>query len=107
MAAQKKPKTIKVDINVDENGNFTYTEDHFQVDWKDTIKWKCKVKGHFAIHLGPQTPFDWKSKHSKVISLIEGTVKNLAPEKEYKYFVAIYDGNKLLTDDPIFIVRRH
>ena len=41
MAAQKKPNTIKVDIDVDNSGNFTYTLDHFQVNWGDIIKWKC------------------------------------------------------------------
>jgi plastocyanin len=101
-------KTFKVEITIGECGEIKYSNDYFEVDWGDQIKWEYKGRGHYAIHLGPETPFEWQSQDKKSDGTfnITGTVKENAVQVEYKYFVAIYDGKNLFTDDPKFIVKR-
>ncbi len=108
MERTKEFRTFKVDITVDKNGEIKYSNDYFEVEWGDHIIWKFRSKGHYAIHLGPKTPFEWKrqDKPGGDRYSIVGIVKDYAVQGEYKYFVAIYNGRNLLTEDPKFIVRR-
>jgi len=104
---QKRNQPHRVEIIV-KNGEICYSNDYFKVNRGDSIIWSCDKKyGHcYSVHLGYKSPLP-KGRYRKACGQdIRDKVKTNAEPGEYKYFVAVYDGKNIWTDDPIFIVRR-
>jgi plastocyanin len=93
-------RTETININI-VGGKITYDLCRGEVSPGDRVQWNCA--GHpFAIHFPGATPVGQISFHSTNSILIE-----IPPNALYgcfKYFVAVYDGSGVLTDDPDIII---
>jgi len=94
-------KTITINVN---DGNFTYSELVAYVDPGDDIEWICENEYDFAIHLSRCSPLNKGRFRGKKI--IKANVEKDAKRGIYKYFVAVYYGEEIWTDDPVLIVPR-
>jgi plastocyanin len=112
MAVQKKGKqkrnqTHRVEIVIN-GGDLSYSIDNFKVDQGDSIIWSCdKRYGHcYSVHLGYKSPLA-KGRYRRACG--QEIIDRVSPKAEpgdYKYIVAVCDGENIWTDDPIFIVKR-
>lgn len=107
------PETHTVNISV-EDGEIKYRDDNngdkssFKVSRGDTIEWTCtNADYHFAVHIGYDSPLG-KGRYPQKNNVrgISDKVSKNAPPGHYKYFVAVFDGTNIWTDDPDFIVKR-
>jgi len=92
-------KTITFSVT---NGDFEYSELVAGVNPGDKIEWICENGYDFAVHLSRYSPLNkgrFRGKKS-----FSADVKNDAERGIYKYFVAVYDGEKIWTDDPVLII---
>ena len=106
MPKPAKAQTHTVNITV-KNGDFSYDNPLFYAYRGDTILWKCTNNYHFAVHLGWNSPMPKGRYRAKPGKEIKDKIKSDADHGDYKYFVAVYDGNdNVWTDDPRFIVRK-
>jgi len=104
MQGKKKPQSFKVNITV-KNGNISYDNDNFQTRRGDTIEWACTEDYHFAVHIGWRSPMPKGRYRAKPGKTIKDKIKADAIPDDYKYYVSVFDGNDIWTDDPKFIVR--
>jgi hypothetical protein len=98
-----KAKRHSVAITV-QKGRFSYIPASFFVKRGDIIEWRCKYP--FAIDLGWESPLHKERHKVGPKRTIGDRVRSDAPYGRYKYFVAVWDGKNIWTDDPEFIVRR-
>jgi plastocyanin len=99
-------KTHTVKINV-VGGNVLYDKPSISVDPEDTIEWVCEnSQYHFAVHIGWDSPLRKGRYRASMGKRISEKVPKKAPPGRYKYFVAVFDGTNIWTDDPDFIVKR-
>lgn len=87
-----------------EKGRLFYSLPSFFAKRGDTIKWTSSYP--FAIDLGWESPLLKERYQVNAKKLVGTKVRRDAPYGRYKYFVAVWNGKKILTDDPEFIVRR-
>ena len=95
------------------DGDFEYEyngkRSQFSTVWVhhgDTIRWVCEnPKQYLATHIGFNSPFDKCRYRCEAGSHIQVTVTPTAQPGNYKYTVAVFDIEKIWTDDPEFIVR--
>lgn len=93
-----------VNINL-RNGEFTYHPCCPKVKQGEELKWRCD-DGAFAVHIGYNSPLPKGRYRAKSGDETGDNVGSNAQPGHYKYSVAVYDGEYLWTDDPIFIIRR-
>lgn len=99
--------THKVMIDVDSQGNFSYSDPVIVVNPGDKIKWKCKKEYWYGIFLKSYfSPLDKKHYVAGPKKEINARVLASAPEGTYPYGVGVYNKKKLLLDDPEIIVER-
>ena len=87
------------------NGNLSYHPCCPKVNRGEELTWKCD-EGAFAVHIGYNSPLPKGRYRAKKGDATGDNVGGNAQPGEYKYFVAVYDGEQVWTDDPIFIVKR-
>ena len=76
---------------------------------KDSIKWTCRH--HFAIHLGndgktsplPKGRYPG-GKGAKVGDKVKKVLRKDEPRRTIKYYISVWDGTRIWTDDPTFII---
>ena len=75
--------------------------------WKLEVKRGTKVKfdyaDPFAVHFGGKTPFPHVSFNGSG-SIVTEPIPSDMPYGVYKYFIAVYDGTRVLTEDPDIII---
>lgn len=96
--------TITIDIR---NGEIVYDKPKVITGPGDVIGWKCEVKNaHFAVHFDPISPLALNRASALGEESINDEILLEASSGRYKYFVAVFDGKRIYTDDPELIVRR-
>ena len=100
---EESPETQLVMITIKE-GYLEYDEPYLQVHPGDTIKWSCAHP--FVVRFDVDSPMEkeWQRGGSGIYAT--DVIRREAPYGRYKYFVAVWDGSQILTDDPELIVRR-
>jgi plastocyanin len=105
MKNQRKPETRTVTISM-EDGNISYDKLCVFVEPEDTIEWACENDNyHFAVHIGWDSPLRKGRYRATKGKRISDRVPEDARPGRYKYFVAVFDGENIWTDDPEFIVK--
>ena len=73
----------------------------------DRIEWKLKNRCPYGLVVkSPVSPLDWSFKTTGSGKKIAARVNRMAMPGFYPYAVGVYDGTRLLFDDPDIIVRR-
>lgn len=88
-----------------QNGKISYTNATVNASKGDTISWTSNHP--FAVDFAVSSPADklkGSSKKGKASSEISMKIRNDSSPGRYKYFVAVFDGNDVLTDDPEIII---
>lgn len=106
MALPKKSREHTVRIVVDKDGNLTYDNPVIWVDRGDSIIWECQGDYPFAVHVGWNSPLDKGRYQAPKGRKITANVPENALPGHYPYTVAVYEGERIWTDDPELIVRR-
>ena len=105
MNNQGIPKTHTITISM-QNGDISYDKLCVFVEPEDTIEWVCDNDNyHFAVHIDWDSPLG-KGRYRAIKGnrIIDKVRKDARPGR-YKYFVSIFDGENIWTDDPEFIVK--
>jgi hypothetical protein len=71
----------------------------------DKIEWQCEFP--YAIHLGSNSPLNRMaySSEKEANGKIRDFVMEEMPYGSYKYSIAVYNGKKVIIEDPFIIVR--
>ena len=94
-----KPKHYRIEILV-QNKKIDLGEKYaYAVEANSQIEWICKQP--FAIQFDWDAPFELKSKGAN--SLLMEMKDDAKPLYPYKYMVAVFFENEVITDDPIII----
>ena len=96
--------TIKIGCSAE--GDISYNIQSLVVKREDTIEWVCENDYSFAVHFGWDSPLGKGRYRAGIRDIINDKVPANAPFGEHKYFVAVFDGNNIWTDDPRIIIRR-
>lgn len=78
--------------------------DSVRVKRRDTVRWTC-ARGPYEVRFGWDSPFPDVSYSGQKGRAASAKVRRDACPGRYKYFVAVYDGRKVVTDDPDIIIR--
>ena len=113
MRSLEEGRTVKITIKV-EDGDFSYVPCLPIVYRNQWIEWECEPEYAFAVHPGWNSPQDVKKNSPfkkgryrvEKEGIIKAKVEHDAPHGRYEYFVAVFDGEKIWTDDPFFILPR-
>ena len=95
-----------VKITCSPSGDFTFDPDPVVVRRGDNVEWVCTNDYPFAVHLGWSSPFLKGRYRAPGRSKVSDRIPENAHYGDYKYFVAVFDGENIWTDDPRIIVRR-
>jgi len=95
-------KTVTIYLN---NGDIGYSDERIKVDQDDEVEWGCdNPEHHFSVHFGYNSPLPKGRYRTRPKGRTGGKV--VGKPGIYKYFVAVFDGENIWTDDPDLIVRR-
>jgi len=109
----KEPQVYDITITVD-NGEIICDPDPAYARHKDTVIWKSDYA--FTVDFSQKTPF--KEKHFRVkkneapqgkggkVTFAFKDAKETLKRKNFKYFVAVFYEEEILTADPNLIIRR-
>jgi len=98
----KKPTRFMIHV---QDGEIKITPHSDKVSREGIIEWRCEQGCIFAINLGYNLPCEEQQHQGKKGEPIEVHVRSDAPFGEYKYTIAVFKDEKLLIEDPRFIVR--
>jgi hypothetical protein len=109
-----EPQEHTITITVDKNGEVICTPDPLCAKRDDTVIWKSDYA--FTVDFSQKTPFKEKHFRAKKKDAPQGKggkVKNVFKDakeklksKKFKYFVAVFYEEEILTADPNLIIRR-
>jgi len=89
-----------------QSGKFEYDYPEIRIVPGERLIWQnTHSTHHIAIHIGWDSPLLQTSYQAGPGESIEADVPFNAPQGDYKYLVAIFDGEKIWMDDPRFIIR--
>ena len=112
----RQPQIFTVTIMKDENGIYLRKQmgdrevRRIRAVRGDRIVWRCGFGTRFAVHFGWGSPIQFEKSHlcadADSKDVLESSVSEQAAFGEYKYSLAVWDGEKrrLWTDDPRVIV---
>lgn len=107
-----EPQDHTITIVVNKNGKVICRPNSQSARHLDTVIWTSEYA--FAVHFSPDTPFDEEYFRAKETDAQQGKsgkvryedAKKTGKEKKFKYFVAVFYEEEILTADPNLVIRR-
>ena len=69
----------------------------------DEVVWSCEDGYPFAIHFDPLSPVEHRRASAPGGAMIGEQVRGKILPGKYRYLVAVFDGNRIHTEDPELI----
>ena len=107
-----EPQVHTITIDVNKNGEILCRPDPAYARHKDTVIWKSDYA--FTVDFSLKTPFEEKHFRAKKKDAQQGKggkvtykeEKKTSKNKKFKYFVAVFYEEEILTAEPNLIIRR-
>jgi hypothetical protein len=96
-----KSKQHQIVLSLDPSGILTVDRPSVRVSRRDTIRWTSDLP--FAVEFTPSSPCD-RLKGSSSGGSLKMKVRGDSGPGRYEYFVAVYDGHRVVTEDPVIII---